>query len=304
MNKDLARRATSWEDRTQRFGSLDEVEGIAERRGEEARAHRGAFGGLLRAYRGRGSLTQERLSDRSGLSVRTIRELETGRIGRPRADSVRLLADALRLNGWERERFEETACGSQPASLARPRQEASGSSGVTPQEPPNIADFVRRADQARQLPIPASRRADGAALEFSGTAVIILTTSQLHLQVSRILQAIQPSSSANGQPRPAVGPIEALTRRELEVLGLIAKGRRNREIARDLFVALDTVKKHAGNILRKLGAASRTHAVARARELDLIPRGIGTRRDSCGSRFGLIYVDFDTLERIPELGAE
>jgi DNA-binding CsgD family transcriptional regulator/transcriptional regulator with XRE-family HTH domain len=271
MNQDLARRATSWEDWKLGSGNPDHVEGIADRRGEEAQATYCGFGGLLRAYRERGLLTQERLADRSGLSVRTIRELEMGRIGRPRAGSVRLLADALRLSGYERERFEAISGSSQSASFARPRQEASASGAATLQPPPNVADFVRRAGRARRMANALAVRAHGATIEFSGTAVIIFVSPEPHLQVSRILQAIQPSRSANSQLRPAVGPVEALTPREFEVLGLIAKGRRNQEIARDLFVTLDTVKKHTGNILRKLGAASRTHAVARARELDLIP---------------------------------
>jgi LuxR family transcriptional regulator, maltose regulon positive regulatory protein len=62
-----------------------------------------------------------------------------------------------------------------------------------------------------------------------------------------------------------------LTGRELEVLRLLAAGRSNQRITRDLTVALDTTKKHVSHILAKLGAASRTEAVARARELGLIP---------------------------------
>jgi LuxR family transcriptional regulator, maltose regulon positive regulatory protein len=67
------------------------------------------------------------------------------------------------------------------------------------------------------------------------------------------------------------GLIEPLTDRELEVLRLLAAGRSNERIARDLVVALDTVKKHVTHILGKLGAANRTEAAARARELGLIP---------------------------------
>ena len=69
----------------------------------------------------------------------------------------------------------------------------------------------------------------------------------------------------------APGLAEPLTGRELEVLGLIAAGRSNQRIARELFVSLDTVKKHVTHILGKLGAANRTEAVARARQLGLIP---------------------------------
>ena len=63
---------------------------------------------------------------------------------------------------------------------------------------------------------------------------------------------------------------EPLTERELEVLRLIAGGKSNRGIAQGLFVAVSTVKKHINNIYRKLEAHSRTQAVARARELNLL----------------------------------
>jgi LuxR family maltose regulon positive regulatory protein len=64
--------------------------------------------------------------------------------------------------------------------------------------------------------------------------------------------------------------VEPLTERELEVLGLIAAGRPNREIADQLVVTLETVKKHTSHIFSKLGAASRIQAVSKARELGLI----------------------------------
>ena len=55
------------------------------------------------------------------------------------------------------------------------------------------------------------------------------------------------------------------------MLRLITAGRSNQRIAHDLVVALDTVTKHVNHVLGKLGAANRTEAVARARELGLIP---------------------------------
>jgi ATP/maltotriose-dependent transcriptional regulator MalT len=62
-----------------------------------------------------------------------------------------------------------------------------------------------------------------------------------------------------------------LTDRELEVLRLLAAGKSNQRIAHDLVVALDTVKRHVTHILAKLGAANRTEAAGRARQLGLIP---------------------------------
>ncbi len=57
--------------------------------------------------------------------------------------------------------------------------------------------------------------------------------------------------------------MDALTRRELEVLRLLARGQTNLEIARTLVVREGTIKYHVKNILRKLGATSRADAVAR-----------------------------------------
>jgi len=64
--------------------------------------------------------------------------------------------------------------------------------------------------------------------------------------------------------------VEVLTEREFEVLGMLAAGKRNREIADELVVTLDTVKKHVTHTIEKLGAASRTEAVARAKQLGLL----------------------------------
>ena len=64
--------------------------------------------------------------------------------------------------------------------------------------------------------------------------------------------------------------VEPLSPREMQVLRLLAAGTTNQAIARELVVALDTVKNHVGHILAKLGAANRTEAVTRARQLGLI----------------------------------
>ena len=64
--------------------------------------------------------------------------------------------------------------------------------------------------------------------------------------------------------------IEPLSERELEVLRLIVAGLSNPEIARELVIAVSTVKSHVNHIYGKLGVESRTRAVARARELGLL----------------------------------
>jgi two-component system, NarL family, response regulator LiaR len=62
-----------------------------------------------------------------------------------------------------------------------------------------------------------------------------------------------------------------ITRRELEILGLVAQGMSNREIAGKLFVSENTVKTHCSRAFDKLGAKRRTQAVQLGKEFGLIP---------------------------------
>jgi LuxR family transcriptional regulator, maltose regulon positive regulatory protein len=92
--------------------------------------------------------------------------------------------------------------------------------------------------------------------------------------LGRLMRAFEPDGGAAETPASrrgigVPGPVEPLSEREIEVLRLLAAGKPNREIAEELFVALDTVKKHISHILAKLGATNRTEATARARELGL-----------------------------------
>ena len=79
---------------------------------------------------------------------------------------------------------------------------------------------------------------------------------------------------------PAVGPFIPderkrqdlrITRRELEILELIARGLSNREIAEKLFVSESTVKTHSNRVFGKLGARRRTQAVQLGKEFGLLP---------------------------------
>jgi LuxR family maltose regulon positive regulatory protein len=94
--------------------------------------------------------------------------------------------------------------------------------------------------------------------------------------VSRLLAAYTTEAQKSEErstisPAPPVQPlIEALSKRELEVLRLVAQGLTNLEIGERLFVALDTVKGHNRKIFGKLQVRRRTEAVARARDLGLL----------------------------------
>jgi len=77
----------------------------------------------------------------------------------------------------------------------------------------------------------------------------------------------QPTSRSNVRSAALVEP---LSDRELQVLRLIAEGLSNQEIATQLVVAPSTIKTHINNIYGKLATQSRTQAVARAREWNLL----------------------------------
>jgi LuxR family maltose regulon positive regulatory protein len=92
--------------------------------------------------------------------------------------------------------------------------------------------------------------------------------------VQHILAEYPKSRTLSAMPSRVVdedlAPIEPLTAREMEVLKLIAAGESNQEIADKLVITLSAVKKHTGNIFRKLSVNSRTQAIARAQMLDLL----------------------------------
>ena len=71
------------------------------------------------------------------------------------------------------------------------------------------------------------------------------------------------------ESQPLVDP---LSERELEILALIAAGLKNQEIADQLIISLNTVLYHNKNIYGKLGVSKRALAIAKARELNLLPQ--------------------------------
>lgn len=102
--------------------------------------------------------------------------------------------------------------------------------------------------------------------------------------IESLLDALQPAIAADqthlqvvhNQDKPAAARTEfglpvSLSAREMEVLSLIAEGKSNQEISAQLYLALNTVKRHAYNIYAKLDVKKRTHAVSKARQLGLIP---------------------------------
>jgi DNA-binding CsgD family transcriptional regulator/tetratricopeptide (TPR) repeat protein len=96
-------------------------------------------------------------------------------------------------------------------------------------------------------------------------------------------ESIEPSAGAGiaaaFAPQDGTRKKEAfgLSRREVEVLALIAEGRTNREIGERLFISQKTVGVHVGNILAKLGASGRVEAAMVAIRLELVPTPMAAR---------------------------
>ncbi|WP_435970423.1 response regulator [Streptomyces sp. Qhu_M48] len=108
--------------------------------------------------------------------------------------------------------------------------------------------------------LPVRQIAEAVRVVAAGEAILFPTTL-------RRMVAARPLDSAAALPRAA------LTGREEEVLRLMATGLSNPEIAESLTVSLETVKTHVGNVLTKLGAQNRTHAVVIAYESGLVVPG-------------------------------
>lgn len=160
-----------------------------------------SFGAVLRRYRERALVSQEQLAERSGLSARAIRELELGRTRRPHGSSVRLLADALRLGGPERETFEAAAradgngaraAAAVAADRDRPPPERAKADqakadqrvggGVTgrlsrpAQLPADVADFTgREALTTRLRMLLDNRSGPGPAGDGDAVTVVVVT---------------------------------------------------------------------------------------------------------------------------------
>jgi DNA-binding NarL/FixJ family response regulator len=106
------------------------------------------------------------------------------------------------------------------------------------------------------------------------SAIHVVAAGEALLSPSVTRRVISEFVKGNGpKPRAQFPRLDALTARELEVLGLIARGLSNAEIAKALFVSETTVKTHVARVLMKLGIRDRVQAVVLAYEAGVVTPG-------------------------------
>ena len=119
-----------------------------------------------------------------------------------------------------------------------------------------------RADYYLLLPAPQAGCGQGAGRDTADGA------GYVRALLAQFPDTVAPSSVQERTGLPLLR--EPLSTREREVMRLVATGLSNQETAAQLSITAGAVKKHLSNIYRKLGVSSRTQALARARELDLL----------------------------------
>lgn len=157
------------------------------------------FGTLLRSFRDKRGLTQRQLADLSTVSVRAIRDLESGRVRRPRPDTARLIADGLGLSGPGRSELESARCG-----------------GLRPEAPPlpaPLGALIGRDVECAQLD---ELLRSGAQRLVTLTGLAGIGKSRLALEVASALRRQgtpvrwqgdgDPASVADDEPHPGHAP--------------------------------------------------------------------------------------------------
>ena len=119
-------------------------------------------------------------------------------------------------------------------------------------EGPEVGRIIQRL-HALQLEMPANR-SDPVRLQF----------------MEKLLKAFGPLLQESVQPTQRSGLVEALTRKEIQILQLVAEGYSNAKLAEKLAASDSTIRTHLRNINSKLGAGSRAEAVVIGRQFGVI----------------------------------
>ena len=236
-----------------------------ERAFEIGRGHKGAsvvtLAHLARALRGLGLLDEA--ERRAKLGLRYAKETETAELAGGGLAQIELAWVALQ-RGEAATALHEVEAGLERLRLLRDMAYVA-----------HGTELLARAQAANDQRDDALETIDEAIdlLELTDMAPALERMRTLRRELGATPTA---SSGTGGAPvratEPAPTPLaDPLTARETEVLGLVAMGLSNREIAKRLFVSVGTVKTHIHRILAKLEVRNRTRAVHRARSLGLLP---------------------------------
>jgi LuxR family transcriptional regulator, maltose regulon positive regulatory protein len=145
-----------------------------------------------------------------------------------------------------------------------------------------LADILHRAEDVQRVQVlravVAARRNDETApallreaRELAAIGGNARLAADTHPEAERLLAQWRRAPTARAAPADKAARADLLTTKEFEVLDRLSKGLPTKAIARDLDVSGETVKTHLKNLFVKLSAASRYHAVERARMLGLVP---------------------------------
>jgi len=148
------------------------------------------------------------------------------------------------------------------------------SSPMRGKEPPVILSVVREPlRNPRYLAAAAAAGVPAFVLRSAEPARIVEAIRRAHLQRRYLdpeLSTLAGGPALRAVAAPTASARQPLSRREHEVVGLVAEGMENQEIANALFVSVETIRTHVKSILRKLHARDRAHAVALAFRLGLL----------------------------------
>jgi len=203
-------------------------------------------------------------------------------------DDHAVVRQGLRFLLEQREGFEvvgEAVDGAQAIEMVREHVPAvvlldllmPGTDGIT------ALREIKRVSPATQVVVLTSQQSDSGLFEAikAGAGSYVLKTASVETVVESVRAAargesvLDPSVAARvldemRRERTGDGP-ERLSRREVEVLTALARGRSNKEIARQLSISDETVKTHVSNILSKLQLEDRTQAAIYALQQRLVP---------------------------------
>jgi LuxR family maltose regulon positive regulatory protein len=149
------------------------------------------------------------------------------------------------------------------AELAMSRSVVLCRRGQAPVEIANALLQLARVHREQGLGVVAGDEVEEAAM-------LVKSCPNPGPRIQRLIARARTRSHVAAGPSGRRGDGDELSERELGVLRLLATNLTQREIGKELYVSLNTVKSHTRSIFRKLGVSGREQAVARARELELI----------------------------------